>query len=137
MFILFLQSFNYFISFLFSSGDALECVNILHALGYNDATIDDCRVLQDICIAVSLRAARLAAAGLTCILRVIDMLPISVKVYYAILKRKKNFNSEIFKMEYSRPFNSSKFYPFLSEIFNLVSIKSIKKIMQIANLLKN
>ena len=52
----------------------MKCVNILHALGYDDATIDDCRVLQDICIAVSLRAARLAAAGLACILRVIYLL---------------------------------------------------------------
>ena len=59
-----------YIFLLVFSGDALKCVNILHALGYDDATIDDCRVLQDICIAVSLRAARLAAAGLACILRV-------------------------------------------------------------------
>ena len=48
----------------------MKCVNILHQLGYEAATIEDCHVMQDICIAVSLRAARLAAAGLTCILRV-------------------------------------------------------------------
>lgn len=62
------------IFFISNSGDALKCVNILHSLGYDEATIDDCRVLQEICIAVSLRAARLAAAGLTCIVRVIMFL---------------------------------------------------------------
>jgi len=45
-------------------------VEVLDKLGYENATLEDCRVLQEICIAVSLRAARLAAAGLTCILRV-------------------------------------------------------------------
>jgi len=52
------------------SGEAKTCVEVLDKLGYENATLEDCRVLQEICIAVSLRAARLAAAGLTCILRV-------------------------------------------------------------------
>ena len=57
-----------------SSGEAKTCVDVLHKLGYENATLEDCRVLQKICIAVSLRAARLAAAGLTCILRVSEFL---------------------------------------------------------------
>lgn len=75
----------------FCSGDAMKCVNILHQLGYEAATIEDCHVMQDICIAVSLRAARLAAAGLTCILRRLKRSSVSVAMDGSLYKKHPTF----------------------------------------------
>lgn len=45
-------------------------IGILEKLGYKNATLEDCCVVQEICLGVSHRAARLSAAGLTAIIRV-------------------------------------------------------------------
>ena len=47
-----------------------EIFQTVTSLGYGNATLFECKAIQEICKIVSLRAAKLAAAGLTTIIRV-------------------------------------------------------------------
>lgn len=75
----------------FCSGDAMSCIKILHKLGYQTATLEDCLVIQEICVAVSLRAARLSAAGLTCIIRRLEKRSLSVAMDGSLYKKHPTF----------------------------------------------
>ena len=56
--------------FSYISGEMKEIFQIVTSLGYGNATLFECKAIQEICKIVSLRAAKLAAAGLTTIIRV-------------------------------------------------------------------
>jgi len=75
----------------FCSGEAKDCVNILTAVGYPDATLFECQVIQEVCSAVSLRAARLAAAGLTGIIRRLGRNSLTVAVDGSLFKKHPTF----------------------------------------------
>ena len=47
-----------------------DIFEIVTSLGYGNATLFECKAIQEICKIVSLRAAKLAAAGLATIIRV-------------------------------------------------------------------
>ena len=56
--------------FSYISGEMKDIFEIVTSLGYGNATLFECKAIQEICKIVSLRAAKLAAAGLATIIRV-------------------------------------------------------------------
>lgn len=75
----------------FCSGEVKNIHEILKLLGYEQATLFECQVIQDVCNAVSLRAARLAAAGLTTIVRRLDKNSLTVAVDGSLFKKHPTF----------------------------------------------
>jgi hexokinase len=68
-------------------GVASDVVKIMNLVGYPDATLNECLVFQQVCLAASRRAAKLAAAGLATIIRRMDKPSMSVAIDGSLFKK--------------------------------------------------